>query len=82
MFLKYSMLNFFFFLNVGPPKEDIFSDHLLWSDFYWGLQFLDIRNSRISDLRFRLLSDLIHRITENRLRHASDPVPTNIPSVT
>ena len=23
----------YFFFNVGPPKEDIFSDHLLWSIF-------------------------------------------------
>ena len=27
------LLLLFYFFNVGPPKEDIFSDHLLWSIF-------------------------------------------------
>ena len=48
-------------------------------DFYWGLKFLDIRSSRTSDLRFGLLSDLIHGITENGLRHASGPVHNKQP---
>ena len=36
-------------------------------------------SSRISDLRFGLLSDLIHVITENGLRHASGPVHAKHP---
>ena len=32
-------------------------------------------SSRISDLRFGFLSDLIHESTENGLGHASGPVP-------
>ena len=47
-----------------------------------GTLILDIRSSRISDLSFGPLSDLIHGITENGLRHASGPVHTNNPSVT
>ena len=31
--LNLSHWTIFFFCNVGPPKEDIFSDHLLWSIF-------------------------------------------------
>ena len=34
----------FFFFNVGPPKEDIFFDHLLWSIFHhynYNSQILD-----------------------------------------
>ena len=39
-----------------------------------GTLILDIRSIRISDLSFGPLSDLIHGITENGLRHASGPV--------
>ena len=35
---------FFFFLKVGPPKEDILSDHLLWSIFQSSLH-ITITNS-------------------------------------
>ena len=50
------------------------------------IKFLDTRSSRISDFRLRLLSDLIHGITENGHRHASGPVEprtslTHIPLV-
>ena len=40
------------------------------------------KNIGIPDLRYKHLSDLIHDITENGHRHASGPVPSNIPSVT
>ena len=39
-----------------------------------GTLILDIRSSRISDLSFGPLSDLINGITENGLRHTSGPV--------
>ena len=43
---------------------------------------LDVRNIGILDLSFGYLSDLIHGITENGLRHVSGPVHLTIPSVT
>ena len=33
---------FFFFFNVGPPKEDIFLNHLLWSIFHFNRYMLQI----------------------------------------
>ena len=32
------------FFNVGPPKEDIFSDHFLWSIFQSYLTHLSMKN--------------------------------------
>ena len=41
--------------------------------------FLDKRNIGVADLSFEHLSDLIHGITENGLRHASGPVHAKHP---
>ena len=43
---------------------------------------LDIKDIGILGLRYEHLSHLIHGITENGLRHANGPVPTNLPSIT
>ena len=37
-YAKFRMYIFFFFFNVGPPKEDIFSGHLLSPLFQSTLQ--------------------------------------------
>ena len=47
-----------------------------------GALILDIKDIGILGLRYEHLSDLIHNITENGLRHSSGPVPSNLPSIT
>ena len=42
---------FLFFLNVGPPKEDIFLNHLLWSIFHFNRYMLQIYISYILQIQ-------------------------------
>ena len=46
-----------FFLNVGPSKEDIFFDHLLWSIFQSSLHILQITILHMLDLCGQLHSN-------------------------